>query len=225
MEAITTYLLRSTVWLTGFAFVYILFLRNERFFVLNRIYLVSGILVSIFFPLFTWHYMVVIPVIPTANVSEPQMVGTIVPTPEFTAQAILLYIYLAGAIYLLFRVVRQTLAVLRIIRKSEILPFSAAKLIRTTEYPASFSFFSFVFVNPSIDETETNEIVNHEQEHVRQRHWIDLLLVEMLCTIQWFNPVTWLYGRFIRQNHEYLSPANIRILAKGKASAFVKGRL
>jgi TonB family protein len=205
MEAIITYLFRSTVWLTGFALVYLLFLRNERFFVLNRIYLASGILVSIICPLFTWHYTVVLPVVPMAEVFEPQMVGTVVVSEPFPIQTILLYIYLAGAAYLLFRVIRQTAAVVKIIRKSEIHSFSSAKLIRTADYPASFSFFSFVFVNPSIDETETNEIVNHEQEHIRQRHWIDLLLFEMLCTIQWFNPVSWLYGRFIRQNHEYLA--------------------
>src|SRR6185369_16352971 len=95
--------------------------------------------------------------------------------------------------------------VIKVIRKAEILPYRSAKLIRTTEYPSSFSFFSFVFVNPSTCDTETNEIVNHEMEHIRQQHWIDLLLFECLCTLQWFNPMSWLYGRFIRQNHEYLA--------------------
>lgn len=205
MEALALYLIKSTVWLTGFALVYLLFLRNERFFLLNRIYLISGILVSIVFPLFTWHYTVMLSNTPTVEVSELQMMGTVdIPEP-FPTQAILLYIYLAGALYLLFRVTRQTITVLRVIRKSEILPFSSAKLIRTTDYPASFSFFSFVFVNPSTCDTETNEIVNHEMEHIRQKHWIDLLLFQVLLTLQWFNPVGWLYGHFIRQNHEYLA--------------------
>jgi TonB family protein len=47
--------------------------------------------------------------------------------------------------------------------------------------------------------------MNHELVHIRQKHWLDLLLVEMLCMIQWFNPVVWIYVRFIRQNHEYLA--------------------
>ena len=41
MEAFAFYLLKSVIWLSGFALVYFLFLRNERFFFLNRIYLVS----------------------------------------------------------------------------------------------------------------------------------------------------------------------------------------
>ena len=63
MEAFGLYLLKSVIWLTGFALVYILFLRNERFFFLNRIYLFSGILTSFFFPFISVHYTVVLPVV------------------------------------------------------------------------------------------------------------------------------------------------------------------
>jgi TonB family protein len=79
------------------------------------------------------------------------------------------------------------------------------KLIRTAEYPSSFSFFSYVFVNPSITDVETEEIVNHELVHIRQWHWFDLVLVELLCMLQWFNPLVWIYIRFMSQNHEYLA--------------------
>ncbi|MDP3431492.1 MAG: carboxypeptidase-like regulatory domain-containing protein, partial [Bacteroidota bacterium] len=206
MEALATYLIKSSVWLTGFALVYAFFLRDERFFVLNRIYLISGILISIIFPFFTWHYTVLLPVVPTAEVFEPQVQGIAeVNEPFPTQNVLLLLLYIAGIIYLVYRILRQTLPVFRIIRKSETHPYPSAKLIRTAEYPASFSFFTFVFVNPSIDEIETREIVNHEMEHIRQRHWIDLLLFEILRTVQWFNPAIWLYGHLIRQNHEYLA--------------------
>ncbi|HCY39875.1 MAG TPA: hypothetical protein DHV48_00700 [Prolixibacteraceae bacterium] len=224
MEALATYLIKSSVWLTGFALVYVLFLRNERFFVLNRIYLVSGILASLIFPLLTFRYTVLLPVIPTVEISEPQVQGiTAVNEPFPTQNVLLLSLYIAGIIYLTYRIIRQTLPVFQIIRKSETQPFSSAKLIRTAEYPASFSFFSFVFVNPSIDETETREIVNHELEHIRQQHWIDLLLFEILRTVQWFNPVIWLYGHLIRQNHEYL--ADERALQRSSNPAIYRAAL
>jgi TonB family protein len=205
MEAFALYLIKSVVWLTGFALVYLIFLRNERYFLLNRMYLVSGIVASILFPFFTWHYTIVIPMVPSIEVSDLQITGIIKEPEPFPTKEILLILYLAGALYLLYRVVRQTITVLRVIRQSEIRPYRSAKLIRTAAYPSSFSFFSFVFVNPSSSETEMNEIVNHEMEHVRQKHWIDLVLFELLCTLQWFNPLCWLYGRFIRQNHEFLA--------------------
>jgi TonB family protein len=223
MEAFATYLIKSSVWLTGFALVYALFLRNERFFTLKRIYLVSGILFSMIFPLFTWHYTVLIPIVPSVEISEPQVQGIIVTEESFNPQNLLLLAYLAGILYLSYRILRQTVPVFRIIRNSEKRLYSSAKLIRTDAYPASFSFFSFVFVNPSIDETETNEIVNHELEHIRQQHWIDLLLFEILRTMQWFNPVSWLYGHLIRQNHEYL--ADERALQRSSNPAIYRAAL
>ena len=61
MEVFAFYLLKSVIWLTGFAIVYFLFLQKERFFRLKRYYLVTGILISFIFPLFTFHYQVEIP--------------------------------------------------------------------------------------------------------------------------------------------------------------------
>ena len=47
METFGLYLLKSSVWLTGFALVYFLFLQDERFFFIKRYYLITGIAASI----------------------------------------------------------------------------------------------------------------------------------------------------------------------------------
>ena len=205
METIATYILRSSVWLTGFGLVYLLFLRNERFFLLNRFYLLSGMIISLFFPLFTWHYTVLLPVTPEVNVLEPQVTGTTPVESSFSIQNLLWTAYLAGIAFLSLRMALQLVVVWKVVRNSEIIFTHSVKLIRSEKYPVSFSFFSFVFVNPSVNELETREIIHHEREHVSQRHWVDLLLFEILCLLQWFNPAIWLYGRMIRQNHEYLA--------------------
>jgi len=206
MEALALYLLKSVIWISGFGLVFILFLRNERFFFLNRIYLVAGILTSLFFPLISVHYTVVLPAIRTFQtestvVSEVQNTISIIPDLKL----ILLVLYLAGIVYALFRIIRQGRSLLRSISKSEIISFHPVKLIKTPDYGSAFSFFSYVFVNPSVTDIETKEIMHHELVHVRQKHWFDLLLAELLCMIQWFNPLVWIYIRFIRQNHEYLA--------------------
>jgi hypothetical protein len=108
-------------------------------------------------------------------------------------------------LFVLTLIIRQGRSVLRAIKKSEIISFHPAKLIKTPEYTSAFSFFSYVFVNPSVTDVETKEIMIHELVHIRQKHWFDLLLVELLCMMQWFNPLVWIYIRFIRQNHEYLA--------------------
>jgi TonB family protein len=207
MESVAIYLLKSVIWLTGFALVFILFLRNERFFVLNRVYLVAGILTSFFFPLVSVHYTVTIPVLEKITAEESIFNGIknsgFSNTPDFGLM--LMVLYLTGVFIVFVMIIKQSRSVLRVINRAEIIPEHPVRLIRTGEYSYSFSFFSYVFVNPSVTDVETKEIVNHEQVHIRQWHWIDLVLAELLCMLQWFNPLVWIYVRFIRQNHEYLA--------------------
>jgi len=207
MEAFTLYLLKSVIWLAGFTLVFILFLRNERFFRLNRIYLITGILTSFFFPMISIHYTVILPVIRNLQtdgvvVSQIQSTGSSI-IPEL--KLVLFVLYVLGVLFVLSLIIRQGNTVLRAIRKSEIISLRPIKLIKTADYSSAFSFFSYVFVNPSITDIETREILNHELVHIRQKHWFDLVLVELLSMMQWFNPLVWIYIRFIRQNHEYLA--------------------
>ena len=207
MEAFALYLLKSVIWLSGFALVYILFLRNERFFLLNRLYLIAGVMTSFFFPLISVHYTVVLPLVKNIQTDNTIVSGiqnvSYNNTPD--TGLLLLTLYLSGVLFVSITMIKQSKSVLKAIKKAEIITSHPVKLIRTAEYTSSFSFFSYVFVNPSITDVETKEIVNHELVHIRQRHWFDLVLVELLCILQWFNPLVWIYIRFIRQNHEYLA--------------------
>lgn len=207
MEAFALYLLKSVIWLSGFALVYLLFLRNERFFVINRFYLLTGILAAFFFPFISIHYTVILPV--TENIGPTDLNLTMIKDEGFSGililRFLLIFLYVSGALFVVFRLFRQSKLVLKVIKNAEVKALQHVKLIRAAEYTNSFSFFSYVFVNPSVTDIETKEIVIHEMAHIRQKHWFDLLLIELLCLLQWFNPVVWIYIRFIRQNHEYLA--------------------
>jgi len=208
METFAFYLLKSAAWLSGFALVYVVFLQNERYFVLNRIFLIGGILAAVFLPFYTWHYTVELNTESVSSVAKiPQQTTNeaTVSANSFSIQKALLFLYLLGMLFMIFRIIKSTIPVLQVIFKVKVYRYGSTKLIRNVEFPASFSLISYVFVHPSIDEPELSEIVKHEQEHIRQKHWIDLLLFEILRTMQWFNPIAWFYGRLIRQNHEYLA--------------------
>jgi TonB family protein len=212
MEAFATYLLKSSIWLSGFTLVYFLFLRNERFFMLKRIYLVSGILISFLFPLFTIHYQVVVPD-PAISPADIMHSGNQAVTGTFQAgteslinyRFILLSLYLSGVLFLAFRLIMQIGSLYKIINGATINKRGEAKLIRASEFSSSFSFINYVFINPSVSETEVEEIMNHEIVHVRQKHWFDLLLIEVIRLFQWVNPFAWIYTGFIKLNHEYLA--------------------
>lgn len=213
MEAIALYLLKSAFWLTGFALIYFLFLRKERFFILKRIYLIVGILCSFILPLITIHYPVELlaPVTSPSAVVFPGSIQSYFPIPDTQSEANLNYsyiiagIYLAGMIILAFRMLLNFRLLFKTIKKSKIKDLGHARLIRTSEFPSSFSFFNYVFVNPAVCENEVEQIMNHELVHVKQKHWLDLLLCELLRLLQWANPFSWIYTGFIRVNHEYLA--------------------
>lgn len=203
------YLLKSVIWLSVFALVFILFLRNERFFRWNRIFLLAGVVAAFVLPFVTIRYEVPVPAVAgTADLMAGGHQG-IEPAGEAGRQVpALLILYLSGTFTVLAASLWQNRRIIRSIRSADIHKTAhAVKIVRSHEYTGAFSFFSFVFVNPSITSSETEEILHHEMVHIRQRHWIDLALAASLCLVQWFNPFAWLYLKFIRQNHEYLADA------------------
>jgi TonB family protein len=207
METFALYLLKSVTWLSGFTVVYIIFLRNERFFTLNRFFLLSGIFASFLLPLFSIRYTVFLNM-PEAEQAEGSVVSSIDKISGFgtiDTGLMLILLYLSGIIFIGFMAIRQSRSVIRSISKAVTVSSSPVKLIRTSDYSASFSFFSWVFVNPSVTDIEMREIMNHELVHIRQKHWVDLVFAGMLCMLQWFNPIVWIYSRIIKQNHEYIA--------------------
>src|SRR5690606_40242995 len=113
--------------------------------------------------------------------------------------------WLVGAVTVLLRNVAQVLPVLRAAAGADRLSGYPVKVIRSDEYPGSFSLFSFVVVNPSVSETEAREIMNHELVPIRQMHWFDLAISSIPSAFQLFNLSVWIYSTFIRQNDEYLA--------------------
>ena len=211
MESFAFYLLKSAVWLTAFTLVYLLFLRNERFFRLKRAYLVAGVIMSLLLPLITLHYRVEIPapVISQAQVeeiSQAVLPATAVVQHEKTDFLLLfLYFYVGGVILFIGRTLVHLVPLYRAVKVTAVNKMGDVKLIRSEKYTSSFSFFNYVFINPSVSEQEAREILNHEMVHLKQKHWFDLLLVELVSLVQWINPFAWIYSALVRQNHENLA--------------------
>lgn len=70
-----------------------------------------------------------------------------------------------------------------------------------------FTFLNYLFVSKSTYENAgiENEIIIHEMTHIRQRHSWDILGLEILRCIFWFNPILLRYKKAIQLNHEFLA--------------------
>ena len=207
MEAFALYLLKSSVWISVFALVYFLFLKNERFFVLNRFYLLFGILASFIFPLISFSYSVEMQSASNFVLEDTGAETGIIEVSQksFNYLLILAVIYFSGLFFIGLRTIRQARILLKTIEKAGFDELGKSKLVRASDSVNSFTFFNFIFINQSVTDVERIEILNHELVHISQKHWIDLILAEILCLVMWANPMVWIYARFIRLNHEYLA--------------------
>lgn len=69
-----------------------------------------------------------------------------------------------------------------------------------------FSFFKLLVINPTqYDDQKLEQIVKHERIHIKQWHTLDILLVELMSIICWFNPVIWVFKRYVKLNLEYIA--------------------
>ena len=66
-----------------------------------------------------------------------------------------------------------------------------------------FSFMHWIVMNVDDYEQHRRSILTHEQAHARLGHSWDVLLLEIIQVIQWFNPFAWLLARELKAIHEY----------------------
>lgn len=69
------------------------------------------------------------------------------------------------------------------------------------------TFFNFIFLNriKHITKQIPQEVILHEQAHASQKHSLDVVLLELLQVVFWFNPILYLLKRSIKLNHEFLA--------------------
>ncbi|MDE5710063.1 MAG: M56 family metallopeptidase, partial [Bacteroides sp.] len=77
------------------------------------------------------------------------------------------------------------------------------QLIICPEKISSFSWGKFIVLSQEDYDNYADEILLHEQMHLCYRHTLDLLWMEVLLVVQWFNPAVWLLMRDLRELHEF----------------------
>jgi TonB family protein len=79
-----------------------------------------------------------------------------------------------------------------------------SRIIRFHGFNTSgFSSMGYVFINTRLSPEEAGEIIRHEQNHLKQNHFLDIIFIELIKALQWFNPVVYLFNRSLRAIHEY----------------------
>ncbi len=73
------------------------------------------------------------------------------------------------------------------------------------------TFFNYIFLNKTQFESNEipDEVMLHEEAHARQKHSLDLVFIEILQIVFWFNPLFYFLKRSIKLNHEFLADRTI----------------
>lgn len=214
MNDIISTVLQSSLSLAILFLIYHAFLRKDTFFKTNRIYLLLAMLfsvcipfinVSVFFPSSSPGYLVLLdPVIITGE----NVQSTI--TENRSIFQVILIIYLTGVAIFSIRFIYQLTQLFFLIRRYGIRKKEGIHFVFTDKNFSPFSFFNLVFFNQSDTESvDAKKIIAHERVHIIQWHSLDLMLLEIITIIQWFNPFIWMYRHAIKTLHEYLADEGV----------------
>ncbi|MBN9381730.1 MAG: M56 family metallopeptidase [Chitinophagaceae bacterium] len=179
------------------------FLRNRSFHVYNRWFLLGSVLLSLLLPLiripmhFTWtntgRPAGVIAAVFWAD-NDSSGTGALYPPATDPAPPVALWVLIGiyGLItaLLLTRLTRSVYRITRTARKYPATPIGPIRLLKTTETGAPFSFLNWLFWDEQTDPSGIpgHLLFLHESYHIRQRHTLDILGVEIIRSLCWFNP-------------------------------------
>jgi TonB family protein len=213
MNHLWIYLLKSGLALWMFYGVYWFFLRKETFFSLNRIVLLGSVALSFILPFLRIENLFTL----SGNTAIPSFFMDFGEEATITAVSnggildfkgllpiVAMIIYLSGIVFLGARLIYQMIRLFRLSKKYPVTSRDGMGLIYVNENIAPCSFFRHIFIHTSMKtDDKLEQIILHESAHVKNLHFIDLILFGLAGIIHWFNPVMWLFERSIREVHEF----------------------
>jgi TonB family protein len=218
------YLAEANLYLGVFYLAYCLFLNRNTHYQFSRAYLVFSCIAAFILPVLQVGALRqvkraepvsavsnIIPVMsPPLSIAEPYQAVVIhtnaapaVIERHFTLQDGLWYAYLLGAVVLLILLFIKLYALFRLTRNEQAVNRGKYRVIYLNGTDVAFSFFNYLFIGA--DAPGANTIIRHELVHIRQKHSADVILLEVLKVINWFNPFVYLLQNSLKTVHEYIA--------------------
>ena len=221
------YILYTALILSACLMFYKLLLQKETFFQLNRLVLLSCMILAFILPLLPVPQQLslrkdaIVKHIPLAEaaVDKNQAVQLKAPPVQevYIEQAKqtfdvdllfqwLVYLYWFGVLIFALNFLMQACVLLYRAYSLSAIQDGKFRIVEITGDKAPCSFANNIFINPEKYEWETyTQILQHEKIHIEQKHTIDLLLAEVVLVFQWFNPFAWQWRKALESNLEFLT--------------------
>lgn len=219
MMTYLSYDIKVAVLIAVFYVFYRVLLCRETLHRMNRIVLLTTAALSFVLPLciITIHRTEIIAgAAPLTGLTEGATTG--IPGASLSVQpwwhTAMMVLYITGVATVICKILISLISILRLIRSAQdVREFRGSRLIISDTHSAPFSWMNYIIIGRDDYEQGIEEILEHEKAHIGLRHSWDLLLVDLISAIQWFNPAIWMLRSDIRDIHEY--EADEAVLLKG----------
>ena len=215
MMLLLIFSIKSALVLTLLYLPYTLMLRQERFFRMNRITLLTILMLALVLP------MVDIPSLATPDQpvvyemqhrilsmtqeAETTTMSLVTTTRKFSWLGTLALVYIIGVVLALSIRLWQLFRIGQIIRGGCLWTDKNGKatIYCHIDDVAPFSWMRSIVISEKDYKPYGHEILLHEKAHILNRHSFDILLLTFVEALQWWNPIAYLLGRSLRDVHEY----------------------
>lgn len=210
----TSYIINIILCPAIFILTYKLLLEKESMHLFNRFYLLFSLALSFVIPAITFKVTSSILPISKSAVFKTQILQNDLVTQTLSPgqhtnyfYIILLTIYVTITTLLLFRFFYNLNKIFSRAWANPTIPYKKARIVFISENVAPHSFLNYLFISEADYKNGhiEQEILIHEYAHFLQKHSYDLLFVEILQAVFWFNPFVFLYRKAIQLNHEFLA--------------------
>src|SRR5690606_8628317 len=191
---------------------YRLFLRRETFSILHRWYFLGAIICSLVAPLSSFPQTIIVKqnnalndFIALQNTENKVFEETATQSfwQNIDWQNMLLYTVLIIGILKVLQVLFTLTKLVLYIKK---LPALNQENIKTsTEIQTVYSFYRWIVVPENVvHRADCQMILDHEKVHLNQRHTFDLILIELIAAVFWFNPLIKKLQKDLNTNLEFI---------------------
>ncbi|PAW93710.1 hypothetical protein CKK33_09475 [Mucilaginibacter sp. MD40] len=217
------YLTEANIYLLVFYLCYRLLLAGNTHYTLSRVYLILSCIISFIIPLMqvsvlrpniqeVQTFTKVSYVLPAANLNIPvQNQGF-----EFSVKNILPYIYITGTLIAAIVFAVRLWCLLKITKAGKACKYGNYQRIDLPDQKTAFSFFNYLYIGTGLKQPDT--IIAHELVHIRQKHTLDVLFLEILKIVNWFSPVVYLVQQSLKTLHEYIADEQTAALERDALS-------
>jgi TonB family protein len=202
-------MVKVAIYLAAFYCVYALMLSRDTFYGRNRAFIILASISAMLLPLFTLQTLkpmgiqffgkILSEVFVSASRTGSTNPGETTSAPSLLQ--IIYTIYITGVVLFLLKFIIDFINLLFLILRQK---SAGSRIIRFHGFNTSgFSAMGFIFINTRLSPEEAGEIIRHEQNHLKNNHFVDIMFFEIFKSFQWFNPTVYLFDRSLRAIHEY----------------------